>query len=276
MRLRDFKPPHSNEPVEWSLAYAGVGMGVFPVGSRKRPLTEHGLKDASTDTETILSWWTRYPHADAAWAVPADVVVLDLDVGKGDGFRDFAAREGKSAPAIETPAASTPRGGRHLVYSANGAAYRNGVRVNGFAIDLRTAGGFIVLPGARNGRAWLKHLSTPLVPVPAWVQPARARQQSLTPAEPHAVSADTPFARYAVDLADTSVRNIALRVARAVEGERNCILFWAACRFAEFERDGLIDEAWGAELLALAASRAGLPDLEARRTIKSGFDHGRA
>jgi hypothetical protein len=74
-------------------------------------------------------------------------------------------------------------------------------------------------------------------------------------------------------MADTRLRNIALRVEQAVEGERNCVLFWASCRFAELERAGLIDAAWGAELLVLAATRAGLPDIEARRTIKSGFDH---
>jgi hypothetical protein len=243
-------------------------MAVFPVGG-KRPLTMHGVKDATTDEATVVAWWARWPHADAGWAVPADVVVLDLDVGKGrDGLRDFAAQEAKAAETIETPQASTPRGGRHLIFAANGGAYRNGARINGLAIDIRTIGGYVVLPGPGNGRAWIKPLSIPLGPVPDWVPPADARRPDIAAlAEPRA--AVTPFQRYAVD---GSLRAIALRVARAAEGERNCLLFWGACRFAEFARDGLIEKAFALELLALAASRAGLPEREARLTIASGFE----
>jgi hypothetical protein len=244
----------------WALAYASVGMAVVPVAANKKPLTPHGLKDATTDGAVIRTRGARWPCSDQAWALPADIVVLDLDIGKGgNGFRDFAAHEGKGAETIETPQASTPAGGRHLIYAATGAAHRNGVRVNGSAIDIRTAGGYVVLPGLANGRAWLKPLSTPLAPAPDWARPAE-RQRSAAPAKPRA----SPFV-------DMSLRAIARRVERATEGERNKILFWAACRFGELARDGLLDEAWAAELLTLAASRAGLPDLEARRTIQSGF-----
>jgi hypothetical protein len=52
---------------------------------------------------------------------------------------------------------------------ARGETYRNGVRVNGSPIDLRTSGGYVALPRAGNGREWLKPLSTPLAPAPAWL-----------------------------------------------------------------------------------------------------------
>jgi hypothetical protein len=169
-----FQPPESKvPPLEWALAYAGAGMEVFPVGANKKPLTKHGLKDASTLEAVIRAWWGRHPHADIAWAVPADIVVLDLDVGKGgDGFRDFVAREGTHANDVPTPQASTPRGGRHLLFSANGGAYKNGVRLNCLAIDLRTVGGYVVLPGPDNGPAWLRPLVPPFALVPKWVTPA--------------------------------------------------------------------------------------------------------
>jgi hypothetical protein len=261
-RLQNFTAPLSDQPVDWALAYAAVGMAVFPVAN-KRPLTEHGFKDATTDPETIEAWWARYPHADIGWAVPVEIVVADLDVGKGvNGFKVFAAQEGMSPDAIETPQASTPRGGRHLIYSANGCMYKNGARDG---VDLRTIGGYVALPRPGNGRAWLKPLSIPLAPVPHWVKPVGPGRDIPARAPTGPVS---PFAKYTID---HSVCAIARRVALAQEGERNSILFWAACRFAEYASAGVVDAAWAADLLAFAATRAGLSDREARLTIKSGF-----
>jgi hypothetical protein len=134
------------KPIDSALGYASAGLRVFPAGRKKKPLTEHGFKDASTDETVIRAWWGRWPHADPAWAVPGDVVVLDLDIGKGDGVRDFVAREVTHPDAVATPQATTPSGGRHLVFAANGAAYRNWVGVNGAAIDVRTEGGYVILP----------------------------------------------------------------------------------------------------------------------------------
>jgi hypothetical protein len=195
----DFKPPASDAAVDWALAYAKAGMAIFPVGANKKPLTAHGLKDASTDDTAIRSWWRRWRHADIGWAVPSDIVVANLDCGNGgggDGLRDFQTEQGVSADNVETPQASTPSGGRHLIFSANGTAYRNGVRINGHAVDLRTEGGYIVLPGPKDGRCWLKPLTTPLKPIPAWIAPRPHR----TPPQvaPHAFAGATSYAEKSV------------------------------------------------------------------------------
>jgi hypothetical protein len=58
-----------------------------------------------------------------------------------------------------------------------------------------------------------------------------------------------------------------VRVLNAREGERNNILFWAACRARE---EGGSD--FAQDMLLEAARRAGLPETEARRTINSGFN----
>lgn len=166
-RGRDVEPPASKAPVDWALSYAAAGVAVFPVRANKRPLSAHGLKDASTDEALIRDWWGCWPEADPGWAIPAAIVVLDLDrKHHRSGSTDFAEREGAHPDEVATPQASTPTGGRHLVYKASGAVYCNNVRLNGMAIDLRTAGGYIVLPMVCKGRAWLKPLSTPLKPVP--------------------------------------------------------------------------------------------------------------
>ena len=180
--IGDFAPPDSDNPVDWALAYVAADMSVFPVGANKRPLVPQGLHAASTAEAVIRSWWASWPHADIGWAVPANVVVLDLDVGKiGNGLKDFIAHEGRQPDDVPTPQASTPSGGRHLVYAANGAAYRNNVRVNGATIDLRTAGGYVVLPAGSNGRAWLKPLATPLAQAPKWIPPASSAEVKARP-----------------------------------------------------------------------------------------------
>jgi hypothetical protein len=60
-------------------------------------------------------------------------------------------------------------------------------------------------------------------------------------------------------------------VVRAAEGQRNSVLFWAACRGGEAVRDGRAAEDFVVDVLSEAAGRAGLSQSEARRTIQSGM-----
>jgi hypothetical protein len=46
------------------------------------------------------------------------------------------------------------------------------VRVAGAKIDVRAAGGFVVLPCPGNGRTWIKPLSLPLAKPPSWLPTA--------------------------------------------------------------------------------------------------------
>jgi hypothetical protein len=60
-------------------------------------------------------------------------------------------------------------------------------------------------------------------------------------------------------------------VATAARGNRNCALYWAACRVAE-QRD--IDRQAAAAELIRTALAAGLPLIEARKTVESGLQGG--
>ena len=197
-----FDAPISAAAIDWAIAYARAGMPVFPCNAQKTPLTRHGLKDATTDEAKIRVWWAKWPSADIGWAVPADIVVLDLDVGAGiDGFRDFIECVGVSPDEIPTPKASTPRGGLHMVCAANGVAYKNGVRINGAAIDVRTAGGYIIVPRPGSGREWVTTPTGPIAPVPDFV-PKRRRDPSPPPPAAAALSGKTtPYAQAALDSA---------------------------------------------------------------------------
>jgi bifunctional DNA primase/polymerase-like protein len=278
--IADFKPPSSDKPIDWALAYARAGMAVFPVSAEKKPLTWHGVKDASISEAQICAWWTRWPYAEPAWAVPAEIVVVDLDCKSGDdGFKDFMAREGVHPNEVITPQASSPRGGRHLVYAANGAAFSNTTRLDGTAIDLKTAGGYIVLPGLENGRAWLKPLVTPLAPSPDFVRERRCllRAEAADGEAFWAACRALGLPRElvlpppsAADV-DAQLRGIVRRVAAADEGERNSVTFWAACRVAELVSDGKVERGFATDVVVLAARQSGLPEREARRTVQNGF-----
>ena len=92
----DFQPPSSDAALDWALAYAAAGMAVFPLKADGSPLTERGFKQASTDAEQIQRWWKRWPHAEIGWAVPAGVVVVDLD--EKNGKRGLGSRRKRSKP----------------------------------------------------------------------------------------------------------------------------------------------------------------------------------
>src|SRR5260370_34058436 len=72
-----------NPLLDAALAYASRGWPVFPCKpDSKRPLTEHGVKDATTDPDIIRGWWTQWPNALIGFACghASGVFVLDLDV----------------------------------------------------------------------------------------------------------------------------------------------------------------------------------------------------
>jgi Bifunctional DNA primase/polymerase, N-terminal len=201
--------PEERSPLDWALFYARRGMRVFPVKANRKPLTEHGFINATTDEKQIREWWRKWPHADVGWAVPSNVVVTDLDVKhQSDVIAEFERRMGRSCGELETPQASSPTGGLHAIFGANGHKYANAVRVDGCAIDLRTEGGYIVLPGANNGRRWLKSLDTPMADAPDWV-PTAGKAKAAPAASfqgAKGADADDPAALVFLDQACAAIR----------------------------------------------------------------------
>jgi hypothetical protein len=63
-------------------------------------------------------------------------------------------------------------------------------------------------------------------------------------------------------------------VAGAREGERNSLTFWCACRAGELVASGLLGANAAIDIIAEAATRAGLPRSEAERTARSGVVRG--
>jgi hypothetical protein len=75
---------------------------------------------------------------------------------------------------------------------------------------------------------------------------------------------------------DRALVGLVRAVAQARLGDRNRVLYWAACRVAEYVQARLFDHATALAILCEAARYAGLPTAEASRTALSGLRRGEA
>ncbi|MDA8021140.1 MAG: bifunctional DNA primase/polymerase [Thermoanaerobaculia bacterium] len=130
----------SDKLAQAALGYAESGYEVLPlVGRGKRPLTRHGVKDATTNVDQIRSWWARRPRANIGLAVPPGYLVLDLD--NSEALHRLRAQD-LSLPTTAT--AATGRG-QHLWYATGETLVRN--RASLFPdVDIRAPGGYVVAP----------------------------------------------------------------------------------------------------------------------------------
>ncbi len=132
-------PGQARALVDHALGYAREGWPVFPLRPQgKAPLTRNGVKDATTDQQTISGWWRRYPEANIGMAIPDGYLVLDLDAE--DALYRLKA-EDRILPA--TAWARTAQG-YHFWFRKSG---ENRNRVGLLEkVDVRAPGGYVVVP----------------------------------------------------------------------------------------------------------------------------------
>lgn len=166
-----------------ALAYAAEGVPVFPCKPDKKPYTDHGFHDASTDPEIIRRWWAKWPDAMIGMPTGAasgrDVLDVDMDELQGkDGEAALAALVAKRGPLPDTQEVLTPRGGRHVHFLADPARpIPSRASKIGADLDIRGTGGYVILPPSHraDGKAYEWELSShpddvPLVPMPEWLR----------------------------------------------------------------------------------------------------------
>ncbi|KXK61963.1 hypothetical protein AWW66_11015 [Micromonospora rosaria] len=256
-----------------ALRYAAAGWPVFPThwttdtgcscgdtdcgSAGKHPLTRRGLHDATTDPDTITTWWTRWPDANVAIATGhPGPDVLDVDVKNGaPGAASLARLRAAGLLAGAHAIVTTWSGGWHLYYlgseQGNGSIVRHGV-------DFRSRGGYVLAPPSTiHGKAYvLGDRRSQYTDGVTRVDFARIRRALDPPAPPrqYQPSSGRPANH------DGLIRHVASQG----EGNRNGALFWAACRAAA----GGADDAVFAELHAAALS-IGLTERAAAATIAS-------
>jgi hypothetical protein len=242
-----------------ALKLARHGVPVFPSSTSKVPCLKlgPGFSGATTEPHLIREWWSRWPDALVSVRTGIKFVVLDIDCAK---HVEAAQWYGKANLPI-TRTHVTRSGGRHLLFQPD-ECFRNtssriyrGVDtkgINGCAIWW-PACGFDVLHGGE------------LAPAPEWIIRTLQPPPPIVPPSPRKVQTSAQAQR--------KIDGIIRAMAGAHEGERNAVAFWGAARLAEMVAQSLISGADAIAIATEAASRAGLPQQEARRTAQSALDN---
>lgn len=221
----------------------------FPVGPLrgKAPLTPHGMKNFTTDLGQVQRWWEQYPGANIGVRPPVGWVVLDIDPRNGGADTWEQINHGHTLPA--TIVTLTGSGGWHWWFRL---PYAGDIRGSaGEGIDVKTHRGYLVMPpsihpdtqGLYLVQQWVQPRMVPQLPV--WLR-KHVYRPLLVPRR----AGDSPGA------------GLVGAVAAAAEGQRNRVLFWAACRALE---DGADLE----QELTDAARGIGLDDTEIMATLNS-------
>ena len=245
--------PTASETLAAALKVAARGVPVFPCRPNKSPYTQHGFKDATTDTKTIRQWWTRHPDAliGLPTGEPTRLVVLDVDKKPDrDGEATLAALELQYGDLPSTYEARTPSGGRHIYFTRPHDGLACSTDKLGAGLDIRGDGGYVIYPPSRvNGAAyeWLKTPGGGCPPMPQWLLEQARQPTSKGDDRPLPASGD----------------------GRAIpEGSRNYTLFRRA---SSMRRAGFEEAAILAALQAenKARCRPPLPDAEVARIAGS-------
>jgi len=246
---------------------AAAGVPVFPcVPEGKRPLVEHGFREASTDARQVVSWWRRWSGANIGVPTGAasGVDVVDVDrKATGSGFAAFGRAREIGLVTGWAALVRTPSSGMHAYYPADPDRPQPSWQAARAHVDFRGTGGYVVVPPS-------------LVAV---ASDLRARYKLIGRAQPKLASVDALALRDFLDPRPVpsfrqrgasrrlDAERLAGWVAALGEGERNRGLFWAACRMAEAGTS----PASALDTLGPAGQHAGLPPREVFITIRSAF-----
>ena len=158
-------------------SYATRGWRVLPL-SGKIPLLKEWPTLATTDHETICTWWTHYRNANVGIATGKEsgLFILDVDVAKGgdETLRTLEAQYGEVPRTVEV---ITGGGGQHYYFEHPGCDIRNSAGKLGPGLDIRTDGGQVVAPPSihpTSGRIYEWEAAhhpddVALAPVPHWL-----------------------------------------------------------------------------------------------------------
>lgn len=133
------------EALEYATQYH---LPVFPLKGKK-PLTEHGCKDATIDQKQIKAWWDKFPSANVGIACGQVIVIdVDQDESKGEyGMESLHDLERELGELPDTWRCLTGGGGLHIYFKCpDGVEIRNSASKIADNIDIRGLGGYIVAP----------------------------------------------------------------------------------------------------------------------------------
>ena len=137
----------ANQVLDAALEYAALGYKVFPCKpSEKKPLRSGWQESATSDPDELKNLFSS-PDLNIGWAIEENMMVLDVDLKAGlNGFQSLESLERQHGTLPVGPNQETPSGGNHLLFSLPaGVMVPNSVGKVGHGLDVRSAGGYIVL-----------------------------------------------------------------------------------------------------------------------------------
>jgi hypothetical protein len=162
----------------------GLGVPVFPCNAAKRPLTEHGFKDATADAAAIRRMFAN-PGAAMIGMPTGELVgwvVVDVDVK--DGAQGRAWLDANSHRMPQTRTIRTGSGGLHIYLRWPGQRVKNSASKIAPGIDVRGDGGYVIVPPSPG---YAVADDAPVAEVPDWLLPALCPPEALpAPALPAA------------------------------------------------------------------------------------------
>lgn len=132
--------------VRAALDWAKRGVPVFPCARDKRPLTENGHKDATTDPEQIRFLFEDAPDGTligARMGKQSKLFAIDFDTYKGAEAMDYMQSLVDRGLLNDTQIHTTQSGGLHLIFRSD-SEYPNCKPAQG--VEVKGEGGYIIVP----------------------------------------------------------------------------------------------------------------------------------
>jgi hypothetical protein len=159
--------------IRTALALAARGFHIFPCRPRdKRPATANGLKDATTNPDTIQAWWQQQPDNNIAIATGAASGIFVLDIDGLDAEAALRRLEVEHGVLPATVEAITARG-RHIYFKWPQDPVRNSTGKIAEHVDVRGDGGYVLCPPSihPSGRryCWSVDSANSIADAPGWL-----------------------------------------------------------------------------------------------------------
>lgn len=145
--------------IESALSYAELGFLVLPLKiNGKSPITTgvfpSGFKSATTDKNKLTDHWKHHPNSNIGIRISNDLIIMDIDVHKENGFDSLAVLEKEFEELPDTFSVDTPTGGKHYYFKLpEGVTIDR--QINAFkGIDLLTNGYVVASPSSIKGKKY--------------------------------------------------------------------------------------------------------------------------
>lgn len=139
----------------------------------KHPRTANGFKAATSDLDTITTWWRQWPDANIGLQTGIDRAVLDIDPRHG-GHESLAELVREYGLLPDTLITLSGGGGEHYHFALDAPLPSNPDIAPG--VELKATGAYVILPPSThhsgNRYEWEASChpkTTPLAPLPEWI-----------------------------------------------------------------------------------------------------------